>query len=161
MKVGVISDTHDRMPTFRHAIALFKRLKVKAVFHAGDYVAPFAAELIAPQALSIPVYCVYGNNDGELDGLKAVLPNVVEGPLRVKLGDRTIVMHHRIEALQTSEMANADVVITGHTHETVNESRYGRLHLNPGECCGWITDRCTVALLDLDTTEAQIIEVHP
>jgi predicted phosphodiesterase len=34
------------------------------------------------------------------------------------------------------------------------------LLLNPGECCGWVTDRCTVALLDLDTLKADIIEVH-
>ena len=160
MKVGVISDTHDRLPTFRRAIAMFKRLKAEAVFHAGDYVAPFAAEVIAPQELPMPLHCVYGNNDGERAGLKAVLPNVVEGPLRAKRGDRSIVMHHSIETLQPSETSHADVLICGHTHEPINESRNGMLLLNPGECCGWVTDRCTVALLDLDTLKADIIEVH-
>jgi predicted phosphodiesterase len=51
--------------------------------------------------------------------------------------------------------------VTGHTHEVVNEVRNGVLQLNPGECCGWVTDRCTVALLDTDALEAQIVEVHP
>ena len=46
MKVGVISDTHDRLPTFRQALAMFKRLKVGAILHAGDLVAPFAAKLL-------------------------------------------------------------------------------------------------------------------
>ena len=160
MQVGVISDTHDRLPTFRRAVALFQRLKVEAVLHAGDYVAPFAAKLIAPDVLDVPLYCIYGNNDGERKGLKAVLPNLIDGPLTVKLGGRTIVMHHFLDWLKPADYAGADVVITGHTHEVVNETRDGKLFLNPGECCGWLTDRCTVALLDLVEMSAQIIEVH-
>lgn len=160
MRVGVISDTHDRLPTFRRAVAIFNRLQVDAIFHAGDFVAPFAAKLIAPDDLSMALYCVYGNNDGERKGLQAILPNVADGPLRVELDGRTIVMHHRIESLRPAEIAGADVVITGHTHQVVNERRNGSLLLNPGECCGWATDRCTIATLDLDTLEAEILEVH-
>lgn len=164
MKVGVISDTHDRLTTFRRAVAFFKRVKVEAVFHAGDYVAPFAAKLIAPDVLGIPLYCIYGNNDGERQGLMQILPNIQDGPLTVKLpaggSGRTIVMHHFIDWLKPADIAPADVVITGHTHEVVSETRDGKLYLNPGECCGWLTDRCTIAVLDLDTLKADIIEVH-
>jgi uncharacterized protein len=160
MKVGVISDTHDRLPTFRRAIALFQRLKVEAVLHAGDYVAPFAAKLIAPDVLTIPLYCIYGNNDGERKGLKAVLPGIQDGPMTIKLGGRTIVMHHFIDWLRSADTAGANIVITGHTHEVVNETKAGKLTLNPGECCGWLTDRCTVALLDLAAMKAEIVEVH-
>ena len=160
MKVGVISDTHDRMPTFRRAIALFQRLEGGAIFHAGDYVAPFAAKLMAPDVLSTPLHCIYGNNDGERRGLKAILPNVDDGPLRVVLGGRTIVMHHFIDWLQPRDRRDVDIVITGHTHEVRNELEDGRLLLNPGECCGWVTDRCTVAILDLEKLEADIVEVH-
>ena len=160
MRAGVISDTHDRLPTLRRAVSLFNRLQVDAIFHAGDFVAPFAAKLIAPDDLSMALYCVYGNNDGERKGLQGILPNVVDGPLRVELGGRTIVMHHWIESLRPAEIAGADVVITGHTHQVVNEMRNGSLLLNPGECCGWTTDRCTIATLDLDTLEAEILEVH-
>ena len=70
MKVGVISDTHDRLSAFRRAITMFERLKVQAVFHADDCGAPFAARLIAPDVLTVPLYCVYGNNDGERAGLQ-------------------------------------------------------------------------------------------
>ena len=160
MKIGVISDTHDRLPTFRRAIALFRRLQVQAVFHAGDYVAPFAAKLIAPDVLPIPLHCCYGNNDGERKGLKSVLPNIVDGAVTVKLHGRVIVMNHFIDWLKPQEIAPADIIITGHTHQIVNESKDGKLLLNPGECCGWLTDKCTVALLDLETLKADIIEVH-
>jgi putative phosphoesterase len=165
MKIGVISDTHDRLPTFERSIALFKRLNVGAILHAGDFVAPFAARLIGPEAnLPMPVHAVYGNNDGEKIGLKKVLPQVVDGPLRIRIDDRTIVMHHWTDWLKPQDTAGADVVVTGHTHEIVTETRTvgdrKQLWLNPGECCGWLTGRCTIALLDLQTLEPQIVDVH-
>jgi len=159
MKVGVISDTHDRLPTFRRAIQLFQRLHVEAIFHAGDYIAPFAAKLIAADVLTIPLHCIYGNNDGERAGLKQILPDIQDGPYTVQLAGRTIVMHHFIDWLKPADIQNADVVITGHTHSVVNETKAGKLFLNPGECCGWVNDRCTVALLDLAALKADIIEV--
>lgn len=160
MKIGVISDTHDRLPTFRRAVTLFQRLGVDAILHAGDYVAPFAAKLIAPDVLPIPLHCIYGNNDGERAGLKATLPNIVDGPLRMEFGGKTIVMAHFIDWMKPPDYDDADIVITGHTHEIVNETRDGKIFLNPGECCGWLTERCTAALLDTETCIAEIIDVH-
>jgi len=160
VQIGVISDTHDRLPTFRRAIALFERLKVDAIFHAGDYVAPFAAKLIAPDVLSVPLYCCYGNNDGERKGLKGILPNIVDGAVKVELAGKRIVMDHFIDWLKPEDMEGADLVITGHTHGIVNETMGGQLRLNPGECCGWLTDRCTVAMVDLDAMKADIVDVH-
>ena len=169
MKIGVISDTHDRLPTFRRALAMFAQLDVAAIFHAGDYVAPFAAKLLAPGARDIgqrTVHCIYGNNDGERAGLKKVLPQIVDGPLRVTLetphGPRVVAMHHFIEWFKPDELKGADIVISGHNHEASVEQRDGRLLLNPGECCGWVNERCTVALLDLSQPrpEARIVEVH-
>jgi putative phosphoesterase len=159
MRIGIISDTHDRLPPFSRAIALFRRLGVEAIFHAGDYVAPFAAKLIAPDVLDIPLYCVYGNNDGEKVGLKKLLPGIVDGPLRVELGGKTIVMEHWIDSLKPADLVGADVVITGHTHEVVNDVRNGVLFLNPGECCGWVNDRCTVMMLDLETMKADVVDL--
>lgn len=160
MKIGVISDTHDRLPTFHRALAMFNRLQVDAVFHAGDLVAPFAARLIAPDVLPIPLHCVFGNNDGERKGLASMLPSIVDGPLTVQLGGRTIVMHHFVDWLTPDQIASADVVISGHTHQASTQMKDGKLFLNPGECCGWVTDRCTVAVLDLESLKADMVEVH-
>jgi len=33
------------------------------------------------------------------------------------------------------------------------------LFLNPGECCGWMTERYKVSLVDLETMGAKIIDV--
>ena len=160
MKLGIIADSHDRLPSLRNAITLFNKLDLAAVLHAGDFVAPFAAKLMIPSVLRHPLHCCYGNNDGERKGLKTVLPQVVDGPVHVEYAGRKIVMHHFIDWFNPADIANADVVISGHTHAVVNELRDGKLFLNPGECCGWLTNRCTVAVLDLDTLRAEIVEIE-
>lgn len=163
MKIAVIADSHDRLPALRKALSIFRAMDIGAVLHAGDFVAPFAAKLLvgpeAPDPARAPLYCIYGNNDGERVGLKQVLPSVRDGPLRLCLGGANIVMHHWIEWLKPQDLRDARIVVTGHTHQVVNEKRDGVLYLNPGECCGWLTGRCTAALLDTNTLSAQIIDV--
>jgi len=161
MKIGVIADSHDHLPPLRRAVRMFVRMEVEAIIHVGDFIAPFAAQLIAPPELpdSIAVHCCYGNNDGERAGLKKTLPQVVDGPVHLTLGGKKIVFHHFIDWLKPTDIEQADVVITGHTHAIVNETRDGKLILNPGECCGWLTDKCTVAVLETDGPSAEIIEI--
>lgn len=169
MKIGIISDSHDRLPTLQAAVKMLVDRKVGAILHAGDFIAPFAAKLLLPPHVpeSIPVHCCYGNNDGERAGLKKVLPQVADGPVHLHLGDAgrsarkcTVVMHHFIDWLTDDDMAGADVILTGHTHEIVNEKNdRGQLILNPGECCGWLTGRCTCAVLDTKTVTAEILDI--
>ncbi len=155
MLIGVVSDTHDRLPMIDRAIDLFARRAVQAIIHAGDLVAPFAARRLL--RYGGPIYVTYGNNDGEREGLRRVLPQIKEGPLKVTMAGRRLVVHHFIDWLRSEDLADADVVITGHTHEVVNERQDGTLYLNPGECCGWVNDRCTVAILNTDLMRADIV----
>jgi len=163
MRIGVISDTHDRLPTMRQALATFAREGVGAVLHAGDLVAPFAAKLLSGRDLprGAALHVVYGNNDGERAGLAAILPQITDGPLRLRLAGVAVVMVHDETVLTPAEVEGADVVVVGHTHEPVNERRDGRLVLNPGEACGWVTGRCTAAVLDTETITARIIDLQP
>lgn len=160
MKIGVISDSHDHMPMIRAALDLFAGEKVDAVIHAGDIVAPFAAKLLVEYRG--PLYTVYGNNDGEHAGLAGVLKGIVNGPLVLDLDGRRIVVHHWIEQVPAAMLPAADVVITGHTHQVVNDRVEGeggkpRLILNPGENCGWLTGQATVAILDTASLSARIV----
>ncbi|MCH7808457.1 MAG: metallophosphoesterase [Planctomycetes bacterium] len=157
MLVGVISDTHDRLPRIDAALALFASKKVEAIIHPGDFVAPFAIGRLL--RFSGPIFATYGNNDGERAGLKKGLPQLVDGPLFVALGGRTILVHHFIDWCDQDDIERADVVVTGHTHEVVNRVEDGRLFLNPGECCGWVNGRCTVAILDTQGPWAEICEL--
>ncbi|MEM7576680.1 MAG: metallophosphoesterase [Planctomycetota bacterium] len=171
MKIGVVSDSHDRLPALGAALDRFTRAGVDAIIHAGDFVAPFAAKLLTPQALrergldlgKHEIHVIYGNNDGERVGLQKMLPQIVDGPLRLELGESRIAVAHFVEWFDDADHAWADVLISGHDHiaaiETQTVLGRDRLYLNPGECCGWLTGRCTAALLDTDTRAAEILEL--
>ena len=50
-----------------------------------------------------------------------------------------------------------DLIVRGHSHRA--EILEGEtLVVNPGEVCGYLTGRQTVALIDLDRMHAQIVE---
>ena len=158
MLIGVISDTHDRLPMIDAALDLFARRAVDAVIHPGDFVAPFAVRSLLKY--KGPLYATYGNNDGERAGLKTLMPQVVDGPLRLSLDGHSILVHHFIDWCDTKDIDQSDIIITGHTHEVVNHFDRGKLFLNPGECCGWVHGRCTVALLDTDSPSAEVCELE-
>jgi len=141
------------------ALDVFAERRVEAVIHAGDFVAPFAVRRLLKYRG--PLHVTYGNNDGERSGLKTLLPQIVDGPLWVEAGGRRILVHHFIDWCQAVEVDRADIIVTGHTHEVVNRFDAGKLFLNPGECCGWVHGRCTMAILDTDGPSAEVCELEP
>jgi putative phosphoesterase len=157
MRIGLISDTHDRLPTINAALTLFQQLDIDTLLHPGDIIAPFAAKPLA--AFPGTVYVTYGNNDGERLGLSKVLPQIKDGPLHVELGGKRILLHHFRDWCRTADVALADIIVTGHTHEVTIERVEDKLFVNPGECCGWVTGRCTVAILDLDAEHVEVLEI--
>ena len=53
---------------------------------------------------------------------------------------------------------NTDVIVSAHTH--VPEIKQGSpLYINPGECCGWLSGKSTVMMLDLETLRPEIIDL--
>jgi len=145
MKIGVIADTHDNIPKIKKALALFKKRECGIIIHAGDVVAPFAAKAL--KAAKIPVYAVYGNNDGEKKGLKDLL-DIVDGPRVLKVGERRIVVAHSESQLTDQHREGADLVIVGHTHVAQVKREERPLLLNPGEAGGWLYGKTSVAVVD-------------
>ena len=76
MRFGVISDTHDRLPVLDRALTVLKGRNIDALIHPGDIIAPFAAKRLLSCEPS--VHIIYGNNDGERKGLKAILPQITK-----------------------------------------------------------------------------------
>lgn len=157
MKIGVMADSHDNVPMIRRAVEVFNNEQVGLVVHAGDFISPFA---IAPlHELDCGVLAVFGNNDGErigvsdkFAGLGDVHPNL--GTVTAD-GRRIAVVHYPELALPLARSGNYDLVVFGHTHEVEERIEKG-LMLNPGEVGGWLTGRCTVALVDLETLDVEI-----
>lgn len=156
MLVGLISDTHDNIPMIRAAMSAFAGAGVECLIHAGDFVAPFALKEVLK--FDGPVYAVFGNNDGEHEGLRRLLPDLEHGPRRMTLGGRSVTVVHDEKKLTEGDVAGSDVVVVGHAH--VAEVRPGNpLVVNPGDCSGWVAGRSTVVLLDTGTLEAKIINL--
>ncbi len=154
MKVGIIADTHDNVPMIQKAMEMFKAHGVECMIHAGDYVAPFALKALLNDGIKL--VGVYGNNDGEKQGLKGLCGEVHEAPFMFELEGRNVLITHHLDWVRESLKQKADIVIYGHTHEPeINDGR--PLLINPGECGGWLYDRPSVAVLDLETLEAHVI----
>lgn len=157
--VGVISDTHDHLPSIRRAVALFNDRNVDLVLHAGDIVSPFTAR--AFRELEAPLVGIYGNNDGDCIHLQQFFEDIGtlhRDPYMDTIGDVSVAVTH-VPELAPSLAATHDVVVYGHTHETDLRSN-GALVVNPGECCGYLTGRHTAALLSLPDMRADIVELE-
>ena len=69
MRIGLLSDTHDRVPAIRELLEQMIAGGVSLVMHAGDYCSPFALQPF--HDASVPVLGVFGKNDGDRDALQA------------------------------------------------------------------------------------------
>ena len=164
MHLGVMSDSHDNVPMVHRAVEIFNQRGVDLVAHAGDFVAPFA---VAPLAdLNCRVVAVFGNNDGERVGLakrfEAGIGEVHPNLAPAELGGRRIAAVHYPELGEPIARGDAyDLVIYGHTHRIDVRSVGDCLLLNPGEVGAWLTGRATVAVVDMDTLEVEILDLSP
>lgn len=157
--IGILSDTHDNLTRVREAVRLFNDAGCDLVIHAGDFVAPFTVDEL--RNLRAPVKAVYGNCDGEKAGLARAFQGMGEignGPLAfAHAGLRFVVCHLDTSAATQAASGKFDVVVFGHTHRPLVESRDGVLLINPGEAGGWLRGKSTVALLDPAARTADII----
>lgn len=159
MLLGVISDTHDRMPVIKQAVALFNERKVAAVLHCGDFVAPFA--LLPFMELKCPFYAVFGNNDGEREGLKKLFAangwTLNDRPWSFALLGYMITMLHEPTLVKklVSE-GSEDLIVNGHTHEPRFEKNKKTMVVNPGEACGWVKGISTIAFVDMAKRDCAI-----
>jgi putative phosphoesterase len=158
VKIGIISDTHDNIPNIKKAVGIFNANKVGLVIHAGDYIAPFS---IAPfDDLKCDFVGVFGNNDGEKQGLTKISQGKIKPqPHKLEFYNKKILIIHEPNDLDDLiKSQHYDIIIYGHTHEHVID--HGKtLVINPGECCGWLTGKGTVALADLNDMKASIVEL--
>ncbi|MGC8928332.1 MAG: metallophosphoesterase [Myxococcota bacterium] len=159
MIIGIISDSHDNIPLIRRAIVYLNEKNVNMVIHAGDYVAPFSVRLF--KEFNSPWIGVFGNNDGEKKGLTVVSENrIQEPPYELNLGGKSVYITHNINLeSQDGIIPGRDIIIFGHNHEASISKKGNQLYINPGELCGYITGRATLAILDTDKMDAEIVEI--
>ena len=165
MLAGLMADTHDRLPMVEKAVRKFNEEGVELVLHAGDYVAPFVIPRF--RELKAKLVGVFGNNDGDRELLKRRFSEYEGMELRGNFaelrvnGRKIALMHGSEEELLRAliESQNFDVVVHGHTHKAEIYRKGKTLVVNPGEVCGYLTAKSTIALLNIEKLEAKIVEL--
>jgi uncharacterized protein len=153
MLIGVISDTHDNLLLIENAINHLNNKRVDLVLHAGDYVAPFVIPKF--QLLNCKLIGVFGNNDGDHELLKKRFSEtsnctVHERFAAITLDDYKIALLHgdELELLNVLiETKYFNAIIHGHSHLKGIQTKGKTLIINPGELCGYLTGKSTIALL--------------
>ena len=105
---------------------------------------------------------VFGNNDGEILGLHNSFDgNIFPPPYSMKINKKKlIVLHEPTLVAELKHIGSLDFIIYGHDHTAfVEHISHGALVINPGECGGWLTGKCTVAILDVTNSEVKITEL--
>jgi putative phosphoesterase len=172
MLVGIMSDTHDHLPLVDKAVKKLIDEKVKLVLHAGDYISPFVISHFKP--FKGRFIGVFGNNDGDHEFLKRRFQELgleIRGVFaEVKINGLRIALLHGgepggppgpSELLKSLISAECyDVIIHGHVHEAKTYRKGKTLVINPGEVCGYLSRKPSVAVLDTKTLGVKIIPLE-
>lgn len=158
MRIGVVSDTHNRLPNVGRIVELFNAARVERVIHTGDVTQ--ARTLHAFAALAAPLTGVFGNND-ERESLREAAAmygfEFSDGPLDLTLAGRRIVVVHDPRDLADARRPVHDVALHGHDHRQVVERVAYRLRFNPGECAGHLAGHNAIGVVDLVTLEVELL----
>jgi putative phosphoesterase len=158
MRIGIISDTHDRTETVRAALGRLRAAGVELFLHCGDITTVETVRLFA----GLPTHFVFGNWDGDWLGRRqrdtARLRQAIEdvgGMLHEPFGHLTLggreigwVHGHDQDLLQELKACDLfDYVFYGHTHLPEQHRRGRTLVANPGALFRAAPKKC--AVLDL------------
>jgi putative phosphoesterase len=165
MLIGVIADTHDNLPMIEKAVKKLNEENVALVLHAGDYISPFVIPKF--KALNAKLIGVFGNNDGDHEFLKKRFSETENCEIRGRFAEIDaegfkIALLHGDETELLNALINCeyfDAVITGHVHSLGVRKKGKTLVVNPGEVCGYLSGKSTMALLDTEKREARLIEI--
>jgi putative phosphoesterase len=163
MRIGLIADTHDRVPAIAELLRQMQAAGVGMVLHAGDYCSPFSLKPFEEAHVSLAG--IFGRNDGDPQGLvtraqAAFGSELFESPHSFEIGGRRVLLVHDIADVNQRSIASHEIVIHGSTHQQEMKTRDETLILNPGEGCGWLYGTPSAAILDLDTREVQFLALN-
>ena len=172
MIVGIMSDTHDQLPNVDKAVKILVDSGAELVLHAGDYCSPFVISHFKP--FKGKFIGVFGNNDGDHEFLKK---RFIEFGLdirgifaEIKIDNLRVALLHGGEPCSPpgpSELLKSlidgecyDAIIHGHVHEAKAYRKGKTLIINPGEVCGYLTEKPSIALWDTKTMDVKIIPIQ-
>jgi putative phosphoesterase len=160
MRIGVVSDTHDRQEAVAEAVRLLLEQQVELILHCGDIETPETVRIFRP----IQTHFVFGNWDKDKVRLTAAIKEIggihSESFGAIELGGKRIAWVHSHERHQLRQLENADFfdyVFYGHTHVREQHRTGKTLVANPGALFRANPKTCIV--LDVPTGEIKPILV--
>ncbi len=160
MRVGLLADTHDRLPAIAELVRRMAAKDIGMVLHAGDYCAPFS---LAPfHDANMALAGVFGRNDGDRQGLgafaaKGMGTEIYESPHSFDVGGKRVLLVHDLAEVSPRSIESHDFVIHGSSHLQSEKKTGSTIVINPGEACGWIHGKCTAMILNTDSGEVENI----
>jgi hypothetical protein len=160
MRIGLLADTHDRLPAIAELVRQLQEAGVAMVLHAGDYCSPFALKAFEDAHVSLAG--VFGRNDGDREGLVSRAQSgfgaeLFESPHSFEIGGRRILLVHDIGDVNARSVGSHEIVIHGSTHQQEMKTRGETLIVNPGEACGWLYGTPSAGVLDLDSRAVEFL----
>jgi putative phosphoesterase len=162
MLVGLMSDTHDRLPAIDGLLRLMMARGVGLVLHAGDFCAPFSLKPFLEH--NVPLAGVFGRNDGDPEGIKAVASRgfgieLFQAPHSIEVAGQRVLLVHDLGDISPPSIESHGVVVHGFTHREEMKTRGETLLVNPGEACGWLQGTPSAAILDLQSRQVEFIRL--
>ena len=150
MKIGIISDSHSKVGKTKKALDMLIENGAEFIIHAGDIGKVETLELL--KNCGKQYVAVYGNNDAHLASYHNDY-NLVQEPYYFKLANLKFKLMH----LPFYMNADADIIISGHTHIFNSEFKKPTLFLNPGEVCARNKPVSECAMLKITDDKYKVI----
>ena len=162
MRVGLLSDSHDRVPAIAEFVKQMQAAGIGMILHAGDFCAPFALDPFMTAHMSLAG--VFGKNDGDSTGLRTKAQGGIglelfESPHSFEIGGKRLLLVHDLADMPERSIEQHEIVIHGHVHKQEMKTRGDTLIVNPGEACGWVHGTPQAAILDLDTRQVEFLSL--
>lgn len=166
MKLAVISDIHENFHNLILALEEMKKHDVEQILCLGDLMNTGIAKVLASQ--EIPVYMVWGNNDGEK--VEITLASQREGSALtvslntydiLELGEKKIFISHYDDlAVPMAKSKEFDAVFYGHNHIQSKEKVGHCWVVNPGEIAANKTKIASMAIYNTQKNTIEIVELE-
>jgi len=162
MKIGLMADSHDRIPAITELLRLMREAGATMVLHAGDYISPLSLKPFEDSHMALQG--VFGRNDGDPQGLQSRASagfgiEIFESPHSFDVSGHQILLVHDLGDVQKRSIKAHSVVVHGFTHQQSLKTQGDTLLVNPGEACGWMHGTPGAALLDLDSKQVEFLNL--
>ena len=160
MKVGLMADSHDRLPAIAELLRLMREQGATMVLHAGDYVSPLSLKPF--EDLHMTLAGVFGKNDGDHQSLLSrasagIGLEIFESPHSFSVSGHQILLTHDIADVQKRSLKSHSIVVHGFAHKQSLREEGDTILVNPGVSCGWLYGTPGAAVLDLDTKKVEFL----